>query len=123
MEVMPRVNEKKTEPREEKKKPEAIGRPRDRRLRAAFWLIADRARPRLSGDDSSAQLTAADFLKHLKMGAKNYFEPDALEQPFLAAFEPSRYRFHGPRLSSASVTVMEESVLAPGQNVTSGRSI
>ena len=44
----------KTEPREEKKKPEVVEEPRNRRLRAALWLIGDTARPRLSGDDFSA---------------------------------------------------------------------
>ena len=51
----------KTEPREEQKKPEVIEEPRNRRLRAALWLIGDTARPRLSDDDFSAQSTAADF--------------------------------------------------------------
>ena len=38
MEVMARLNAKKTEPREEQKKPEVVGRPRDHRLRGARVL-------------------------------------------------------------------------------------
>lgn len=54
-------SDEKTEPREEQKKPEPNERPRNRRLRAASVLIADRGRPQLSGDDYSAMSTAADF--------------------------------------------------------------
>lgn len=48
------------------------------------------------------------------------FEPEAIGQPFLAAFEPVVTADKGPRLSSSLVTVMEESVHIPGQTAASG---